>query len=156
MRNILIIIIIGVSIIGIMMGCESNYQSERTKERPEILFDQSDWSKTDPLALLNILKKHPESTLMVLEAPRDWIKEEHVRQLMQLIDSQEPAAPVVSIVSSYYPNNKSTVGTEAMFLIEGFRIGHYPPSTCSLHYFKDINNSRNELRKWWSERKMSK
>jgi hypothetical protein len=66
---------------------------------------------------------------------------------MQLIDSEEPAAPVVSPLSSYWPfNQTSTVGNEALFLIHGYRTGHYPPGLSSLYYFKP---NRTEVREWW-------
>lgn len=106
-----------------------------------------DWSKTVPLAFLDTLKKHPVSICEVVGAPEDWIKEEHIPQLMQLIDSREPAAPVFSAFSSFIPEEPSTVGNEAMFLVEGFRSGYYPTALSSLYYF---NGNPDEFRKWWS------
>lgn len=106
-----------------------------------------DWTKTDPLALINILKERKEGWVTVGEAPKGWIQKEHVKELMKLIDSTEPSAPVVAVVSSYLPfKEKSTVGNEAMFLIEGFREGRYPPGICSVYGFK---GDPNEYAQWW-------
>jgi hypothetical protein len=82
-----------------------------------------------------------------MQAPDDWIKKEHVAELMKYVDSKEPAAPVVSLISSYYPFNKtSTVGNEALYLIAGYRAGRYPPDLCSLYYFKP---DAGEVKIWW-------
>jgi hypothetical protein len=68
---------------------------------------------------------------------------------MQQIDSDEPAASVVSPISSYIPfDENSTVGNEAMFLLEGYRTGRYPPALSSLHYF---HPNRTEVRSWWEQ-----
>jgi hypothetical protein len=63
-------------------------------------------------------------------------------------DSDEPAAPVVSPISSYWPfNQTSTVGNEALFLLEGYRTGKYPPAFCSLYFFQP---NRTGIRSWWN------
>ena len=54
---------------------------------------------------------------------------------------------MVSPISWYWPSNEtSTVGNEALFLIEGYRAGHYPPRLSSLYYFRP---NRSEVRAWW-------
>ena len=103
-----------------------------------------------PIDFLNDLSMHPDQPVMVLDVPDDWITLHDVDLLMQEIDSTEPAAPVVSPISSYWPfNQTSTVGNEALFLIEGYRTGKYPPALCSLYYFKP---DRTEVRTWWEAR----
>ncbi|MBN1761513.1 MAG: hypothetical protein JW878_00340 [Methanomicrobia archaeon] len=146
MRKLLIIIIIGIFTIA-AVGWVSQHQKIPPQDSP--MPEQLDWAETDPLALLEILKSRPDTPLTIASTPPpDWITEEHVRQLMHVIDSEEPAAPVVSVLSSYYPfNESSTVGNEAMFLIEGFRRGRYPPALCSIYYF---DGNTDELRTWWS------
>ncbi len=100
-----------------------------------------------PIDFLNDLRMHPDQPVMVLDVPDDWLTLPDVDLLMQEIDSTEPAAPVVSPISSYWPfNQTSTVGNEALFLIEGYRTGKYPPALCSLYYFKP---DRTEVRTWW-------
>ncbi len=96
---------------------------------------------------LNDLSMHPDRPVLVLDVPDGWITLRDAELLMLVIDSQEPAAPVVSPISSYWPMNQtSTEGNEALFLLEGYRAGHYPPSLCSLHYFKP---DKSEVRTWW-------
>jgi len=100
-----------------------------------------------PLEFLNDLRVHPGVQVMVLDVPDNWITHADVEHLMQEIDSTEPAAPVVSLFSSYRPfNQTSTVGNEALYLIEGYRHGKYPPALCSLYYF---HPDKDEVRSWW-------
>ena len=100
-----------------------------------------------PMEYLNDLRLHPYQAVLVPGVPDDWITPRDAELLMQVIDSTEPAAPVVSLISSYWPMNQtSTIGNEALFLLEGYRAGHYPPALCSLHYFRP---NRTEVRTWW-------
>jgi hypothetical protein len=102
-----------------------------------------------PVEFLNDLHTHSDTQVMILDVPDDWITNEDVQLLMQLIDSPDPAAPVVSPLSSYWPfGQTSTVGNEALFLIEGYRTGEYPPDLCSLYYF---HPNRTEVRSWWEK-----
>ena len=101
-----------------------------------------------PVEFLNDLRMHPDEPVLVMDVPEGWITYEDAGQLMQKIDSGEPAAPVVSPVSSYWPYNQtSTVGNEALFLLEGYRAGKYPPALCSLYYFKP---NRTGMELWWN------
>jgi len=96
---------------------------------------------------LDDLRMHPLVPVTVLDIPDGWITKGDVALLMQEIDSEDPAAPVISPLSSYWPfNQTSTVGNEALFLIEGYRTGKYPPRLCSLYYFRP---DRSEVRLWW-------
>ena len=100
-----------------------------------------------PVEFLNDLHTHPDCQVTVIDVPDNWIIHDDVQLLMQLIDSPDPAAPVVSPLSSYRPfDQTSTVGNEALFLIEGYRTGEYPPDLCSLYYF---HPNRTEVRSWW-------
>ena len=101
-----------------------------------------------PVEFLNDLRMHPNEPVMVLDVPEGWITHEDAGLLMQEIDSEEPAAPVVSPISSYCPENQtSTVGNEALFLLEGYRTGKYPPDLCSVYYF---NPNRTGMALWWN------
>lgn len=144
--------------LGVEVSVDKNGRAVITKlylddDELEILkAEQPNWSKVDPLDFLNILIKRPENPFTIINyPPKDWIKEKHIQKLILLMDSKEPASPVVSVISSYYPfNETSTVGNEAMFLIEGFKTGRYLPSLCSVYYFKGTSE---EYRKWWEEQK---
>ncbi len=111
-----------------------------------------DWSNTSPIGFLNILKSGRRGGVHIEEAPKNWILDGHLNRLMQLIDSNDPAAPVVSKRSSYYPFTSSTVGNEAMYLIEGFIMKKYPPTISSVYDFKPNPIS---YRRWWHEYVMS-
>jgi hypothetical protein len=101
-----------------------------------------------PMDFLEDLRMHPYDPAMVLDVPDGWITLRDAELLMQEIDSDEPAAPVVSPISSYWPfHQTSTVGNEALFLLEGYRAGTYPPVLCSLYYFTP---NRTEVRSWWN------
>ena len=100
-----------------------------------------------PMEFLDDLRTDPTRPVLVLNTPPNWITLKDVELMMQVIDSSEPAAPVVSPLSSYWPSNEtSTVGNEALFLIEGYRTGHYPPGLSSIYYFRP---DRAEVRAWW-------
>ena len=101
-----------------------------------------------PIDYLYDLRMHPYQQVMILDVPDTWITFHDAELLMQEIDSDEPAAPVVSPISSYWPfNQTSTVGNEALFLLEGYRTGKYPPALCSLYYFRP---NKTDMRSWWN------
>ncbi|KQC04429.1 MAG: hypothetical protein APR53_10680 [Methanoculleus sp. SDB] len=101
-----------------------------------------------PVDFLTDLRDNPHQPVMVRDVPEGWITPFDAELLMREIDSDEPAAPVVSPISSYWPfNQTSTVGNEALFLLEGYRSGTYPPALCSLYYF---HPNRTEVRSWWN------
>lgn len=50
-------------------------------------------------------------------------------------------------VRSLIINQTSTVGNEALFLLDGYRTGYYPPGLCSLNYPR---SNRTEMRTWWN------
>ena len=128
----------------------ANCPLEQTSDNGEVYYAAYDpcyWGNHTPTDFLNELKARPDRAVTVMQAPDDWIKKEHVAELIKYVDSKEPAAPVVSMISSYYPYNEtSTVGNEALFLIAGYRIARYPPNLCSVYYFKpDVA----EVKAWW-------
>ncbi len=110
--------------------------------------EQFDWNVISPLDFIDILKKRNAYIVTIWEAPpNNWIKEEHVYDLMKLIESTESAAHVVSSLSSYMPSGpSSTVGNQAIFLIEGFINEKYPPSLWSK--YSDIKKVE-EIKKWY-------
>jgi len=127
-----------------------NCSLEQKSDTGEIYYSAYEpcyWGNNTPIDFLDELKVHPDNAVSVMQAPDDWIKKEHVAELMEYVDSKEPAAPVVSLISSYYPfNQTSTVGNEALFLIAGYRAGRYPPNLCSVYYFKP---DAGEVKSWW-------
>jgi len=99
--------------------------------------DTFDWKHADPLGFLEFLKAkqgEPCPTFAVEGVPDTWVTKEHIPQLMELLDSDEPCANVHSVYSSFHDCRKSTIGNEAAFLVEGFRTGRYPPEMNSGRY----------------------
>ena len=106
---------------------------------------------TDPLKLLEILKRDVgfDSVLSIGEPVENWVREKDLPQLIFLLDSPELCAPVANIRSSFIPD-RSTVGEQAAFLIQGFRAGIYPPD---LHSGRMAPGVKDEIRAWWAARK---
>jgi hypothetical protein len=119
--------------------------------RNYVLQDQDiDWSKVSPIEFLELLQEQDRLGPIPIfsvwsEPPSGWIKEAHVEVLLRLVNSKKPAAHVVKAISSHLPTKNSTVGVQAMYLIEGFRKGHYPTLLSS----EDFKGNPSEYRKWW-------
>ncbi|MCX5666963.1 MAG: hypothetical protein NTY34_01435 [Candidatus Omnitrophica bacterium] len=110
-----------------------------------------DWPVTPPLNFLELLKNHARSAAVIKSGnkpPKDWVTNKDVKKLIGLVDSKTLAAPVVSEGCPFMPSGCSTVGNEAMFLIEGYRKGAYPPTLCSIYDFK---GDPDEYKRWWDE-----
>ena len=123
---------------------------------PSAYGDTFDWQHRTPLEFLDVLRQRAVlQTAHVTPAwytvhgtHRGWIVEGDIPKLLELVDSTEPCAAVVSSGSSVLPTKLSTVGREAMFLIDGYRSGAYPPAIASIHWQGDSE----EIRRWWQGR----
>jgi len=117
--------------------------------------DTFDWQHHGPLEFLLALQRGAERAqasggfpfYTVHGSHRGWLLESDLPQLVNLIDSPTPCLAVVSSNSSVLPSSLSTVGVEAIFLIEGYRTGRYPPAITSAHRQGDAA----EIRQWWAE-----
>ena len=59
---------------------------------------------------------------VVVQSPQDWVREEHIPRLLEMIYSPDSVKSIMSVYSSYLTNDKfSSVGREAQNLIECFR-----------------------------------
>jgi hypothetical protein len=76
----------------------------------------------------------------VEKAPANWITKKDIDQLITKVDSKEPCAGVVYNKSAIMPhkNVRSTVGIEALMMIEGYRHKEYPAYNSSLEYGKSM------------------
>jgi len=118
--------------------------------------DVFNFNLSSPEEFLEFLKKDisrfPENFFFpytIKEQPSDnWIKPEHIPGLINLINSQEPCSPVMSIFSSTIPTKLSTIGDEAMFMIEGFRAKRYPPRPNSRTY---TSKEKEAILQWWRD-----
>ena len=108
-----------------------------------------DWLEMTPLEFLSTLRK--TEPWMIFRCSHDgWVGREHIPQLIELLDSDEPCASVMLSISSFL-GPRSTVGNEAAYIIQGYRAGKYPPASNSNRPLID----RDEIRRWWSEQQRS-
>lgn len=107
------------------------------------------YANLKPLDLLQFLREQPADFVTLPEgsAPDGWITASHVEELWEFVECDDPAAHAKSYYSSNIPKGRSTIGREAIFMIEGFRVGVYPPQLHSAWRPSDVE----ELRKWWKE-----
>ena len=102
------------------------------------------------MEFLELLKEQDIPWVTIWDAPpSDWIKKEHIGKLMKHIESKDRAAFVISPKSSYLPSGSSTVGDEAMYLIEGYKLKKYPPGLYSGP--GDIKETREWYNVWSKE-----
>lgn len=118
------------------------------------------YEKNTPLDFLRILKtdfisKDQLNIFSMTSSPQNWVKEEHIPELMKLIYSPDSTKSIVNVFSSYLPIGKySSIGREAQNLINSFRTnGQYPP----LWSFgpPDIEEGK-EIEEWWRKYKATK
>ena len=107
------------------------------------------WQDVRPLEYLSYLSSNPANTVHVFGCKEGWVKEEDVPLLLELLDSKESCPNQMSARSSWWDERRSTVGIEAAWLIQAFRVGRFPPGLNSSNRGPDPA----ELRRWWQERK---
>ena len=109
--------------------------------------DLTDLSKIKPLDFLSALKAARLSTpeVLIQGKIKNWITKNDLPALLALTDSTEPCASVALISSSVYNGEGSTVGQEALYMIEGCRAGAYPPALNSGGF---TGESKKELVEW--------
>lgn len=86
--------------------------------------------------------------------PPGWITKNDVAKLMPMIRSKEKCGFIISGLSSWHPEGESsTIGRESMFIILGYRTGHFPPglSTKQHEYFSKL--SVEETEQWYRQAK---
>ena len=125
-----------------------NLPGEMAKEQGDVF----DWQNEGPLAFIEFLKQYKKASnearaYTVYGFHRGWLTEDDMPRLIDLLDSEKNCAAVNSIFSSALPQQSSTIGREAAFLIEGFRSGKYPPTMDSVRYFEFDADS---ILQWWA------
>jgi hypothetical protein len=113
---------------------------------PPIINGMEDLGKMTPVDFLNAIKKGPANEECIFRVPiKNWITKQDLPDLLALTNSTEPCPSVALISSSYYDTrNHSTVGQEAVFMLEGYRKGEYPPALNSALF--DDSREANEAR----------
>jgi hypothetical protein len=129
--------------------------------KPQTSFgwEDTDWEKVPFEFLAFLIRQHDRGAVAVTlgDAPKGWIKKDHIGLLVLLLDSKEPCASVYPGRSSqalFLENgdNKlvkpSTVGHEAAYLIASYRHGLFPMSGTNVS--SKLEFDLNEIRRWWA------
>ncbi|MBT3756454.1 MAG: hypothetical protein HOD64_05140 [Candidatus Cloacimonetes bacterium] len=106
--------------------------------------------KIFPTNLIKMLEKASVEPVIVPHISADnWALKMCLNYLMNKIESKKECAPVVSTESLHWPEGEmSTIGREAMYMIQGFIDGKYPPTECSV---TDFNPKVKYYKKWWEK-----
>ena len=131
-----------------ILALSLSYAENSKYNDPKFYGDTFDWENLGPIDFLELLKSKKNEkcpTYSVFGMHTKWVKINHIPDLVALLDSKEPCANVCSIYSSFLDCNKSTIGREAAFIIEGFRSGNYPPAGNSGRSREQID----EIKEWW-------
>lgn len=89
---------------------------------------------------------------MTNEFPEGWVKEEHLEDLFELLDSKEECGCFLNPLSSYIPTGKAEIGGYARIFLKSFKdeekvdLGLY---SCP----KVAQNINEELKEWLNKRK---
>ena len=119
-----------------------------TESQARAFGDTFPWQVEGPLDFLALLKsqaKNGAQFYTVYGTHVGWLQESDLQGLIGLVDSKEPCAHVVQAISSYLPSKRSFVGEQALFLIECYRQGRYPPALHSVGFYK----RKKEILEWW-------
>src|SRR5262245_22924100 len=94
-----------------------------------------DFDRQNPfewLIALALAKVSGQPSIVIGDAPKDWLKPHHIDSLFEMVQSKTECASVSSRRSSnrddYNVKTASTVGHEARYLIASYRHGLFPMS----------------------------
>jgi len=87
---------------------------------------------------------------------KKWLTEHDIDSLIHYVRSKEIARMPFSVYSSQAPWEKTTIGIEAMHMINLYKTENFNyPSLCSVVYFckpADQDKLADEFIKWWTEK----
>jgi antitoxin component YwqK of YwqJK toxin-antitoxin module len=113
-----------------------------------VLIDHYDIKKIQPFSLLQVIERQEEPLIFNPVSTENW-RLKSCKYLMNKIESEEKCVPVKSSESTEWQEGKiSTIGREAMFILQGFIDGKYPPTECSV---TDFNPKVKYYKKWWKK-----
>ena len=119
----------------------------KERRRRSVSMSGLDYVTQGPLDFLEVLKARKRPVWLGL-IPTGWVSESDLPALFALLDSEEPCAGVISMLSSRIDTTHSTVGNQVAYMIEGFRRSSYPPSLLTTTPYENVD----ELKQWWCER----
>jgi hypothetical protein len=111
----------------------------------------NEWNIVNPFDFMELLKKNPNIPVYLHDAPKNWIRRDHIDRLVSLLHSTVPVSATAYLASAHAPPKgyHSTVGREAGRMIESYRTGlSYPIDFSDLAQI-DVQ----EIEKWWHEQK---
>ena len=103
-----------------------------------------DFQRNGPLEFLAYLRT-ASTPFSVAGLHKGWLLPSDVPSLLARVGSREACALVVMGSASHVPLTRSTIGQEALFLLDGVRTGTYPPT---LHSGAYDSSRRNEILTW--------
>jgi hypothetical protein len=111
--------------------------------------DTFPWQEAGPLEFLALLTSRAErgdDFYTVVGRHVGWIVESDIPKLIALVGSKEPCAHVVQATANSVPfDTKSFVGQEVIFLLEGYRVGYFPPRASSANAYAE----KDDILNWW-------
>ncbi|MEM6766849.1 MAG: hypothetical protein AAF655_18075 [Bacteroidota bacterium] len=92
---------------------------------------------------------------MLGDFPQNWVKEEHLDSLMNLLESKDVCACYINALSSYLPTNDyAEKGGYARLFIQAFK--ENKQVALGSHGCPKVDESQNEeIIEWWKERKQN-
>ncbi|HNP77785.1 MAG TPA: hypothetical protein PKM91_11140 [Cyclobacteriaceae bacterium] len=117
---------------------------------------ESYYKNNSPLDFLrsvrqNFRKENLLSVFTMTSSPENWIREEHIPELIKLIYSTDSIPSIANELSSYLTFQPSSIGREAQNLIHAFRLKSSYPSGTS--YGPPDQEQGKEIERWWAKYK---
>lgn len=103
-----------------------------------------DFQHNGPVEFLAHLRTAP-TPFSVAGLHKGWLLPSDLASLLAQVSSREACALVVMGSASHVPLTRSTIGQEALFLLDGVRTGSYPPT---LHSGAYDSTRRDEILAW--------
>jgi len=105
-----------------------------------------------PLSFIDFICKNKQlfGKTFIGDFPKDWVKEEHLDSLFQLINSKDSCSCYINVYSSYLPSSESKKGGFASAFIKSHKENrqmNFGLTACPV-VDKKLNY---ELRMWWNE-----
>jgi len=133
--------------VGLWRIYKDNKQIEMRYYVNDSYIKQIELKIVSPVNLLQILKYNNSSPVFIVPIDaKDWNIEKYLERIVSEINSDQPVPAVNSTLCDELNNAPSTLGREAMYMLEGFIQGTYPPTESSV---TDFDPDPKYYKKWW-------